>query len=109
MFASANEELQLLKEAVVEYQRKVEQKPGTDLSLVTSTRIVANPWKDVKEAIQAAKAREDGQDTEAWSARNSCDKMANNISAFETWLDLLPSGDYGAVVSGVFKMAVTVR
>lgn len=65
-------------------------------------------WKDVSDAVKAAKDREDGQDKDSWSARDSCDKIVDNISAFETWLDLLPGGDYGAVIGGVFKMVVTV-
>ena len=69
----------------------------------------SNPWREVREAVKVAKAREDGQDKDSWSTRNSCDKKVDNISTFESWLDLLPGGDYGAVVGGVFKMVVTVR
>jgi len=89
---------------VVQYQ----QKTGQDSNLLLRVDGTANQWKDVREAVKVAKAREDGQDRESWSARDSCDKIVDNISAFETWLDLLPSGDYGSIVSGVFKMVVGV-
>lgn len=104
MFSGAREELQLLKEAIIQYQ----QKTDPDSSSITKFNEVANPWKDVKEVVRIAKAREDGQDKDSWSARDSCDKIVDNISTFEAWLELLPSGDYGAVVGGVFKMIVTV-
>lgn len=104
MFSGAREELQLLKEAIIQYQ----QKTNPDSNSIIKFSEVSNPWKDVREAVRLAKTREDGQDKDSWSARDSCDRIVDNISMFETWLDLLPSGDYGAIVGGVFKMVVTV-
>lgn len=103
LFSGAKEELQLLKEAIVQYQ----QKTNPDASSITKVTDSSNPWKDVRDAVKLAKAREDGQDNDSSSTRHYCDKIVNNISSFETWLDLLPGGDYGAVVGGVFKMVVT--
>ena len=97
--------MQLLKDAVVQYQ----QKTRPESNQIVKVNDAVNPWADVREAVKIAKNREDGQDKDTWSARESCDKIVNNISTFETWLDLLPGGDYGAVVSGVFKMIVTVK
>lgn len=104
MFSGAREELQLLKDTIVQYQ----QKTDPDFNAIVKVNDTANPWKDVREAVRVAKDREDGQDKDSWYARDSCDKIVDNISAFETWLDLLPGGDYGAIVGGVFKMVVTV-
>lgn len=103
LFTGARDELQLLKEAIVQYQ----QKTDPDSSSVIKVDEASSPWKGVREAVKVAKDREGGQDKDSWSARDSCDKIVDNISTFETWLDLLPGGDYGAVVSGVFKMVVT--
>ncbi|KAL9134028.1 MAG: hypothetical protein Q9175_004793 [Cornicularia normoerica] len=103
LFSGAREELQLLKEAIIQYQQKTHPDP----SWIIKVNETSNPWKDVREAVKVAKAREDGQDEDSWSARVSCDKIVDNISTFETWLDLLPGGDYGAVIGGVFKMVVT--
>ena len=96
--------MQLLKEAIVQYQ----QKTDPDSSSLVKVNESPSLWKDVREAVKVAKAREEGQDKDSWSARDSCDKIVDNVSTFETWLDLLPGGDYGAVVGGVFKMVVTV-
>lgn len=104
MFSGARQELQLLKEAIDQYQQKT--KPESNLlNRVDGT---AYSWKDVREAVKVAKACEEGQDKETWLARDSCNKIVDNISTFETWLDLLPGGDYGATISGVFTMIVSV-
>ena len=59
--------------------------------------------------VNLARAREEGQDEAAWNAKNLCTRMTDNIPAFENWLQLLPNGDYGAVICGVFKLVVSVR
>ena len=102
--SGARDELQQLKEAIVRYQQKIDP----DSSPIVKVDELTSPWKDVRDAVKVAKDREDGQDKDSWSTRDSCDKIVDNISTFETWLDLLPGGDYGAVVGGVFKMVVTV-
>ena len=104
LFSGARDELQRLKEAIVQYQ----QKTNTDSAWIIKANDATSLWKDVRDAVRVAKDHENGQDKDSWSARDSCDKIVDNISSFETWLDLLPGGDYGAVVSGVFKMVVTV-
>lgn len=104
LFTGAREELQLLQEAIIQYQRKIEPASGPIVKVNDTGRV----WKDIKEAVELAKEREDGQDKDSWSAKESCNKIVDNIAALETWLDLLPGGDYGAAVSGVFKMVVTV-
>ena len=104
MFNGARDELQRLKEAILQYQQKT--KP--DSNIIVNVNDTMNTWKDVRDAVKNAKDREDGEDKDSWSARDNCDKIVDNIATFETWLDLLPGGDYGAVVGGVFKMVVTV-
>lgn len=103
LFSGAREELQLLQATIVQYQ----QKTDPDSSSMIKANETSSPWQDIREAVKVAKIREDGEDKDSWSARDSCDKIIDNISTFETWLDLLPGGDYGAVVGGVFKMVVT--
>ena len=88
----------------MKYQQKIDQKSVASVE----AKDTINSWKDVKNAVELAKDRENGEDSESCSVRANCQKMADNISALEAWLELLPDGDYGAVVSGVFKMVVTV-
>ena len=88
---------------------KYQQKTDHNSVAIFKAKDTINSWKDVKNAVESAKKREDGEDNDSCSARASCQKIADNISALEAWLELLPDGDYGAVVSGVFKMVVTVK
>lgn len=83
----------------MQYEQKTKSKSHTDLRTCT--------WTGVREAIQVA-TLEEGSDDESNMAKRSCSKMARNIPDFETWLSLLPDGDYGSVVCGVFKMIVGV-
>ena len=104
MFSDAKKELQQLQDAVVRYEQKTNQESTS----ITKAKGKPNSWEDVREAVKVAKDREDGQDKDSCSARKSCNDIVDNIATFETWLDLLPGGDYGAIVGGVFKMVVTV-
>ena len=49
-----------------------------------------------------------GSDDESDRIKTSCSTLIHNIAGFDSWLNLLPQGDYGAVISGVFKLVVVV-
>lgn len=85
---------------MAQYEQKTKPKSHVDVRTCT--------WTGVQEAIQVA-SLEEGSDDESNISKKSCSKMVRNIPDFETWLSLLPDGDYGAVVCGVFKMVVVVR
>lgn len=42
------------------------------------------------------------------SLRKCLDRLGKNGEGFKRWLDVLPDGDYGSVVSGSFKLIVEV-
>ncbi len=88
-----------MRKAVAQYEQKTKPKSHVDVRNCS--------WTGVQEAIQVA-TLEEGSDDESNIAKRSCSKMARNIPDFENWLSLLPNGDYGAVVCGVFKMVVVV-
>ena len=94
MFSEADKELKLLKDALVQHSVTVNH--------------VGNTWSQIVEAIEGVKTIESGLDDKSRRTKHYCDKIVDNISVFGNWLELLPSGDYGAVVSGVFKMVVQV-
>ncbi|KAL8791964.1 MAG: hypothetical protein Q9195_005453 [Heterodermia aff. obscurata] len=102
MFGEAEKELKLLKDALGQDRRKTDS--DTQLS-VTVTQI-GDSWSHIAEAIKSVKTTENGLDDRSRRTRDCCDKIVDSISIFGNWLELLPSGDYGAVISGVFKMVV---
>lgn len=101
VFGEANKELKLLKDALVQHNRK------SDSASVTFNH-VGDTWSHIVAATKSLKTLENGLDEKSRRTRHCCDKIVDNISIFGNWLALLPSGDYGAVVSGVFKMVVQV-
>ncbi len=103
LFDGAKVELKELKDSILQYQLKPKQVPLTAVEFVAGECT----WYKVKEAVQAA-AREEGSDDESWRAKKSCSTIMENIPAFETWLKLLPAGDYGATICGLFQIVVAV-
>lgn len=103
MFSDAKSQLQELKEAVVKYQ----QKAGLTPQGVAQLDTVACKWSEIQKLIEVATSGL-GSDDESDKIKLSCSKIARNVAAFDNWLNLLPDGDYGAVVCGVFKMVVLV-
>ena len=103
MFSDAKSQLQELKEAVVKYQQKTGSTPQGVAQLDTA----ACTWSEIQELIEVA-TNGLGSDDESDKIKLSCSKIARNIAGFDNWLNLLPDGDYGAVICGVFKMVVLV-
>ena len=104
MFSEAEKELKLLKDTLVQHSRKTDSESQHS---VTANHI-GDTWNNIVEAIKSVKAVENGLDEKSRKTRHCCDKIVNNISTFGTWLELLPNGDYAAVISGIFKMIVQV-
>jgi len=65
-------------------------------------------WTEVKVELQLVQCREQGKDLDSKSAQTCCAGILENITVFENWLGLLPAGDYGSVICGVFKIVVGV-
>lgn len=87
------------------YQIKTD--PNTNRSTAASTTGSELTWARVHGAVEAAAFRE-GSDDESLIVKASCSRIQLYIPAFEAWLALLPAGDYGAVICGLFKIVVGV-
>ncbi len=105
MFSEAKNELQALRETISAYQDKA----GLPIQPSIDPKGSTFAWKEVIEAVKLAKAREEGDDQDKWTVKRCCTTIIETIPAFEGWLKLLPDGDYGAIVCGVFSMVVSVR
>lgn len=103
LFSGASIELEQLRDAVVQYQIET----NTNSQAVASLARHEWTWEKVQDAVKEA-AREEGSDDESSIVKSSCSKIIENIPAFEAWLGLLPAGDYGAVICGLFKVVVGV-
>ena len=60
-------------------------------------------WRQVIAEVQNAS---NAYRSEGGRARSIFHRMCDNATIFENWLDILPNGDYGAVISGAFVMVL---
>ena len=104
MFSDAKKELKLLHDALVQHTGKTD----SDSRQSVTPNHIGDTWSHIVAAVKNVRTIENGLDEKSRRARQCCDKIVDNISLFGNWLELLPSGDYGAVISGVFKMVVQV-
>ncbi|KAL9625357.1 MAG: hypothetical protein Q9160_000420 [Pyrenula sp. 1 TL-2023] len=58
------------------------------------------------QAIAEIRTAQDAYQKDKGFVRSMFQKMCDNASTFESWLCLLPDGDYGATISGAFVMIV---
>ncbi|KAH9905189.1 hypothetical protein F4778DRAFT_802664 [Xylariomycetidae sp. FL2044] len=72
--------------------RKTCREPQTDVRLCN--------WTEVMQEVHNASAKKPSK------AKICIDRIGRNSDVFETWLQLLPSGDYGASICGVFTLAI---
>ena len=104
LFSGAEQELKHLVFAIARYKTKDKMAEVDD-----SLQIRGKQWLDiVKNALNAIQKHENGHDESALSRIQKCTQLMNNISAFDGWLNVLPNGDYGAIIGGVFTMLVKV-
>lgn len=103
MFTDAKAELLELKSAVIKYQRKLN--PAVARSAPEDG--VHCTWTEVRKEIEAV-VNGPGSNDERRRLRMSCLRIVSSLTGFSHWLDLLPDGDYGAVISGVFKIVIGV-
>ena len=106
MFSHAEEELIQLKNSIARYRERA--KVHSENRARMAPAALCASWNEITEDLRWIAEREQGKDHANKTVRTCCTTITENISAFETWLSLLPSGDYGSVVSGVFKIAVEV-
>ncbi|SPN98696.1 uncharacterized protein DNG_01740 [Cephalotrichum gorgonifer] len=63
-------------------------------------------WREVLGEVQRTAQRWKNRPSKQGKTMVFIDKMGRNSSALESWLGLLPMGDYGSSICGVFKLAV---
>ena len=88
------------------YERHEKPKKKSNLKLQAN-----HTWKEAiayaENAKRAYQARAEGSNT--WKSIRRCFwKFSRNANAFESWLDVLPEGDYSSVLCGGFKMIFIV-
>ncbi|KAH6677900.1 hypothetical protein F5X68DRAFT_278047 [Plectosphaerella plurivora] len=112
MWEEANGEINDLFDLMVQVQAKYTGPVPATTAMVSSKAskppkgLLDCTWNDVMAEVQVS--------ANSWKKRPSrdsriigfIDKVGQNSKALEAWIGLLPAGDYGSSICGVFKLAL---
>ncbi|KAK6224094.1 hypothetical protein LQW54_000241 [Pestalotiopsis sp. IQ-011] len=85
---------------------KVQAKLAKRGAVQPSQDIRSCRWEDVLRQIQDTASHWSTSTHRSSLAMGYIDKVGRNSAVFQDWLNLLPSGDYGSSVCGVFKLVI---
>ncbi|ETS73822.1 hypothetical protein PFICI_14768 [Pestalotiopsis fici W106-1] len=102
LWKQADSEMEKLFELLEKVQVKLSKK-GMQQS---PQSIRSCRWEDVLSQVQDTAAQWSTTPNRTSQAMLCISKVGRNSAVFESWLGLLPDGDYGASLCGVFKLAI---
>jgi hypothetical protein len=92
----------ILKSEMVKLEAKLAQK-----SQRHPTNYRAADWTSIRTDIE--KAADDFKNKPTGGKTIECFRMlSNNATVLQDWLAILPTGDYGSIISGVFGLVTKV-
>ncbi|KAI8944576.1 hypothetical protein F4801DRAFT_594847 [Xylaria longipes] len=103
MWKQADVEKEELFELIEQVQAKFDGKESNRLSGLELRRC---KWDQVMLQIQETSSRWKSSPRRTSRAMQCINKLGENSEAFRSWLELLPDGDYGASIAGVFTIVV---
>lgn len=128
MWQEADEEVNQLFNLMTQVREKMDRKCPSSRQNRTSLNLRQFTWEQVIGEVQSLAARWSSSPTRSSKMMRCLEKLGKNSDAFNSWLELLPAGDYGsrysninrlflvlihakftASICGVFTIAVGVR
>ncbi|RWA05709.1 hypothetical protein EKO27_g9392 [Xylaria grammica] len=103
MWKQADEEKEELFDLIEQLQNKFEGKGSSSHSGLELRRC---KWDQVMVQVQETSNRWKTSPQRTSRAMKCIDRLGQNSEAFKSWLELLPAGDYGASISGVFTIVI---
>ncbi|KAI0442771.1 hypothetical protein F4803DRAFT_562076 [Xylaria telfairii] len=101
MWKQADAEKEELFDLIEQVQTKFEAKGGNRLSGLELRRC---KWDQVMLQVQETSSRWKSSPRRTSKAMQCIDKLGQNSEAFQSWLELLPAGDYGSsIAAGRYK------
>ncbi|KAI1270113.1 hypothetical protein F5Y18DRAFT_367148 [Xylariaceae sp. FL1019] len=104
MWQQADKEKEELFFLMEQVRAKFEDKLGYH---VTSLDLRQCKWEQVMDEVHATGLRWRTSPTRSSRAMQCIDKIGQNSDAFESWIGLLPAGDYGTIIAGGFTIAIS--
>ncbi|KAI0103756.1 hypothetical protein GGR51DRAFT_251553 [Nemania sp. FL0031] len=103
MWKQADKEKEELFDLIEQVQKKLEGKGNGRLSGLELRRC---KWDHVMAQVQETSRQWKNSPSRASRAMRCIEKVGENSEAFKSWLELLPAGDYGSIISGVFTIVI---
>ncbi|KAI0183505.1 hypothetical protein EV127DRAFT_446927, partial [Xylaria flabelliformis] len=103
MWKQADAEKEELFHLIEQVQNKFEDKGSKMLS---GQELRQCKWDQVMAQVQETSNRWKSSPRRTSRAMHYIDKLGSNSEAFQSWLELLPAGDYGASIAGVFTLVI---
>ncbi|KIL88242.1 hypothetical protein FAVG1_08321 [Fusarium avenaceum] len=94
------------KERLFELMQQVQKKLSKEQSSEDMVDLRKCSWREVMGQVQKTAQRWKLRPNKQGRTMVFIDKLGRHSSALESWLGLLPSGDYGSSICGVFKLAI---
>ncbi|KAI8631370.1 hypothetical protein F5Y19DRAFT_425982 [Xylariaceae sp. FL1651] len=101
MWKQADTEKEELFDLMEQVRIKFDDKDGYRLGNLRHCK-----WDQVMQEVQETALRWKNSPRRASRVMQYIDKLGRNSEAFQSWLELLPAGDYGSSIAGVFTIAI---
>ncbi|KAL2286016.1 hypothetical protein FJTKL_07263 [Diaporthe vaccinii] len=106
MWKEADEEVNQLFDLIVQVNMKMDKKSPSSHHQRTSLNLGKCTWEQVMGEVQSLATRWSTSPKISSTMMRYLEKLGQNSDAFKSWLELLPAGDYGSSICGVFTIAV---
>ncbi|KAJ0122198.1 hypothetical protein J7T55_002710 [Diaporthe amygdali] len=106
MWKEADEEINQLFALIVQVRAKMDRKSSSTQQQQTSLNLRQCTWEQVMGEVQSLATRWSTSPKKSSKMMIYLEKLGQNSDAFKSWLELLPAGDYGSSICGIFTIAV---
>ncbi|KAK8030107.1 hypothetical protein PG993_011398 [Apiospora rasikravindrae] len=107
LWKEADEEKEQLFSMMEKVREKLmKRKNAADSQTLADVDLRNCKWEEVMSEVQATGTRWRTSAIKSTKTAQYIDKVGQNSKAFESWLGLLPAGDYGSSIAGVFKVVI---
>ncbi|TQN67962.1 hypothetical protein CSHISOI_07486 [Colletotrichum shisoi] len=108
MWAEVDEEKERLFALMIQVQGKISKRKNGDrqVQALSETDLRQCSWGQVLTEVDKTAERWKGGPDKESKTMVFIDRIGKYSSALEAWLGLLPMGDYGSSICGVFKLAI---
>ncbi|KAK1847154.1 hypothetical protein CCHR01_10199 [Colletotrichum chrysophilum] len=106
LWKQADDEIAQLFKLMSEVRSKLARKESGNQPITRSLSHRGCSWDDVVEEIQATAQRWKQRTGKVGKSMEFINKIGNHSEALTAWLGLLPTGDYGSSICGVFKLII---